>query len=145
MSRADSNRGKREGRDRAGRFAVGNPGGPGNPHVRVMAELRAEINAEATPERVRLIMRKLFDLALEGNVPAAKEFLDRSIGKPIPSSEAARQAEDAMAGMLYEVVGELVARSDDQKGAAKFARELGALLQARAEREGPRVVEAEEG
>ena len=65
------------GRDERGRFAQGNPGGPGNPHVRRVAQLRAAVMAATTVEQVQEVMERLRELALEGDVRAAVAWLDR--------------------------------------------------------------------
>ena len=71
------------GRDRGGRFAKGNPGGPGNPHGRVAAALRAAMLGAVSPEDMREIVHKLVELAKGGNITAAKEILDRCLGRPV--------------------------------------------------------------
>ena len=59
------------GRDDFGRYTPGNPGGPGNPFARLVAELR-KAAIEAVPrEKLRAIFVKMSDLAVEGNVHAA--------------------------------------------------------------------------
>jgi hypothetical protein len=70
------------GRDAGGRFAIGNPGGPGNPFARQVAALRREALEAVTPEDVRAIVTKLVELARAGNVPAAKLVLAYTVGKP---------------------------------------------------------------
>jgi hypothetical protein len=69
-------------RDGGGRFAKGNPGGPGNPFARQVAALRREALAAVTPEDVRAIVTKLVELARAGSVPAAKLVLAYTVGKP---------------------------------------------------------------
>ena len=77
-------------RDILGRFTPGNPGGPGNPFARLVAELR-KIAVEAVPrEKLRAIFVKISDLALEGNVQAAKFVTSYLIGKPLPASDPDR-------------------------------------------------------
>lgn len=69
------------GRDRTGRFAAGNPGGPGNPHARRVAALRSAMLGAVTDDDMEAIVSKLIALARSGNVPAAKEVLDRTLGR----------------------------------------------------------------
>lgn len=69
------------GRDIAGRFQPGNPGGPGNPHAKRVAALRTATLEVVSDEDMRAIVGKLVDLAKAGNVPAAREVLDRCLGK----------------------------------------------------------------
>jgi hypothetical protein len=69
------------GRGAGGRFAAGNPGGPGNPHAKRVAALRAALLDGVTPEDVTEVVRLLVTAAKAGNVPAARELLDRCLGK----------------------------------------------------------------
>ena len=70
------------GRDGRGRFAKGNVGGPGNPHARHVGQLRSALLAAVTSEDIEAVVRKLIELAKNGNIQAAKEILDRCVGKP---------------------------------------------------------------
>jgi hypothetical protein len=70
------------GRDAKGRFAAGNPGGPGNPFARRTAELRREFLAEASGEDLRAVCRALLERAKGGDVAAAKLALGYLVGKP---------------------------------------------------------------
>jgi hypothetical protein len=71
-----------DGRDAQGRFAAGNPGGPGNPFARQAASLRSALFDAVTPEDLAAVIRTLVAKAKEGNVPATRELLDRLLGKP---------------------------------------------------------------
>jgi hypothetical protein len=79
-----------DGRDAAGRFAKNNPGGPGNPFARRIAEFRKAIAAAATPEKIAAVVAKLEEKALEGDVAAAKLYLAYAIGKPGPAPDPDR-------------------------------------------------------
>ena len=70
------------GRDKQGRFIVGNCGGPGNPHAKQVAVMRAALLSAVTPEDLHDVIRVLIEKALSGNVSAIKELLDRLYGKP---------------------------------------------------------------
>jgi hypothetical protein len=70
------------GRDAAGRFAKGNPGGPGNPYYRRQAELKRQLLACVSEEDVQAVMQTLVGLARGGNLAAIKLFLEYTIGKP---------------------------------------------------------------
>ena len=72
------------GRDKKGRFSKGCKGGPGNPYVRRLAEYRKAINDAVTPEDIRYIVKKIVVLAKSGSLVAAKELLDRAIGRAAP-------------------------------------------------------------
>lgn len=70
------------GRDQAGRFAAGNRCAKGNPFARRMAELRSALISAVTDEDLRDIIKALIEKAKRGDVPAAKEVLDRTLGRP---------------------------------------------------------------
>ena len=42
-------------RDASGKFAQGNPGGPGNPHAKRVGELRTALLDAVTPEDMRAV------------------------------------------------------------------------------------------
>ena len=72
-----------DGRDERGRFAPGNVGGPGNPHAKQTGKLRSAMLKAVTEKDMRDVVMKLVELAKSGNVPAAKEVLDRCLGRPV--------------------------------------------------------------
>lgn len=78
------------GRDASGRFAPGNKLGRGSPLARKAASLRAALLRAVTPADIHDIARKLIDEALGGDVPAAREVLDRCLGRPIEWDVLAR-------------------------------------------------------
>lgn len=78
------------GRDPNGRFARGNPGGPGNPHAGQVAKLRAAILRAVYEGDIETIIAKLVEQAREGDLAAAREVLDRTIGKASQSDLLAR-------------------------------------------------------
>lgn len=69
------------GRTARGRFAKGNPGGPGNPHSRRVAVLREALMRSVTEEDIYVVAQALVSRAKSGDVPAVRELLDRVIGK----------------------------------------------------------------
>ena len=71
-------------RDKNGRFTPGNPGGPGNPHAGQVAQLRAAILEAVGTDDVVAIIAQLVRKAREGDLAAAREVLDRTIGKAGP-------------------------------------------------------------
>jgi hypothetical protein len=75
-----STNGSKRTRAPNGRFLVGNPGGPGNPFAGKVAKLREAGWKSVKPAEVRKVYRKLLDLALSGDVPAARLLLDRLLG-----------------------------------------------------------------
>ena len=72
--------GKTNGRDERGRFAVGNPGGPGGPRRRA-SELRRAAEDAITPEHVAAMVRKATRMGLEGDLAAMRLVLDRTCGR----------------------------------------------------------------
>jgi len=79
----DGNRDNGRGPD--GRFAKGNPGGPGNPHARRIGEIRARLLAAVTDEDLESIIRTLIEKAKAGEPWAVKELLSRLIGDALIS------------------------------------------------------------
>jgi hypothetical protein len=76
-------------RDKSGRFIKGNPGGPGNPFARRVAELRTALLEAATPERMRRLRRALFAQALAGDTAAALVLKYTLVG-PLPDKDPDR-------------------------------------------------------
>jgi hypothetical protein len=70
------------GRDAHGRFAKGNPGGPGNPFARRTAQLRRVLSEAVTDEDVEAIAKRLLEQAKAGDVAAARLLLSYAIGQP---------------------------------------------------------------
>ena len=71
-----------QGRDGAGKFTPGNPGGPGNPYARQSARLKKAVLEVMNEAEVRLIAQKLLTQALQGDVPSIKLAFAYAIGKP---------------------------------------------------------------
>ena len=82
------------GRGAGGQFAVGNAGGPGNPHGRRVAQLRAVLLDAVTDDDVQAIVAKLVERAKGGDLRATKAVLDRPPGKPPPHTPAPVPAPD---------------------------------------------------
>jgi hypothetical protein len=72
---------EQSGRAANGRFAPGNPGGPGNPFARKVAELRRAMVNSITDEDVKEIARVLKEKAKEGNAAAIKLLFQYALGK----------------------------------------------------------------
>jgi hypothetical protein len=70
------------GRDARGRFAPGNPGGPGNPFARQSARLRQVLLEVFDEQEMRQVAFTLRLLAQSGNLTAIKLVLQYLIGKP---------------------------------------------------------------
>jgi hypothetical protein len=78
----------RIGRDASGRFAPGNPGGPGaiaHERTKRARALRQALHDAVTAEDLAAVARALVDRAKAGDVAAARELLDRIIGRPLPA------------------------------------------------------------
>ncbi|HIE69242.1 MAG TPA: hypothetical protein EYP98_03280 [Planctomycetes bacterium] len=73
-------------RDEKGRFARGNPGGPGRAKGRGYELQRAAQDA-VTPEHVSAMMRRAMRLALEGNLTAMRFVMERTVGRA-PEAQA---------------------------------------------------------
>lgn len=73
------------GRDTNGRFAAGNPGGPGGPRRRAF-DLRRAAEEAITPEYIQALIRKFTRLGLEGNIAAARLVFERTCGRAAESS-----------------------------------------------------------
>jgi hypothetical protein len=73
--------------DANGKFAKGNRAASGNPNTKRMHDLRRSILDATTPEAVLAVMAKLLDLAKEGDVTAARVWLEYTIGKPSQAIE----------------------------------------------------------
>ena len=72
-------------RDTRGRFARGNPGGPGNPHASQVAKLRAALHRTVAEEDMVAMIAKLVGMARDGNLATAKLLIDRVLGPPVPA------------------------------------------------------------
>lgn len=93
----------RNGRTASGQFAKGNPGGPGNPHGRRVADLRAALLDAVTEADIRAVAKVLVARAKAGEVPAIRELLDRMVGRPLPV--------DQVEPVAFEVSPEVQARA----------------------------------
>jgi len=90
-------------RDTGGRFARGNPGGPGNPHLREVARLRRALLDGVTEADIREVVAVLLDKAKAGHLPAVRELLDRVVGKATDADLADRLEQlEAMAEELRQ-------------------------------------------
>ena len=81
------------GRDADGRFASGNRFGRGNPYASRVHELRKAFLDAVTPDDVRQVVAALTREALDGNVAAARELLQRALGPPEAADLLARVEE----------------------------------------------------
>jgi len=78
------------GRDANGRFAPGNPGGPGNPYARKVAQLRKALVNFITDEDMKEIALVLKEKAKRGNTAAIKLLFQYALGKPLTPTDPDR-------------------------------------------------------
>ena len=71
------------GRDSNGRFAPGWKGGPGNPHAIKVQRLRTALLESVAPKDVEEVIDAMLKSAKKGDVVAAREILDRTIGRAV--------------------------------------------------------------
>ena len=75
-----------EGRDSKGRFCKGNPGGPGNPFARQVAQLRQVFVDRVDEDKLEALVDMLLEKALAGDVAATKLVLAYTLGRPAVTS-----------------------------------------------------------
>src|SRR5687767_7406858 len=95
-----SNGANGNGRGPSGRFAKGNPGGPGNPNAKRVARLRTAMFKSVTPEDLQQVIQALLVQAKGGDVPAARELFQRLLG-PAESVDIQERL-DALEAMIRE-------------------------------------------
>ena len=78
------------GRDSGGRFTKGNPGGPGNPYARRVAELRSTMIDAVTDADMQVVIAAIVQQARDGDLAAAKLLFDRTLGPPIAADIMAK-------------------------------------------------------
>jgi len=100
-------------------LAIGNRGGPGNPHAGQVARLRAVMLDCVTEDDIAKITRKLVAMAETGDLKAAELLLNRTIGKPDSGPSLAlqinNQASDGRA-LASEVVARIQASRSSEQG-----------------------------
>jgi hypothetical protein len=71
-----------DGRDAEGRFARGNPGGPGNPFTRQVAALRKQLLGALTEEDLKAVSAQLVRQARAGDLAAIELLFGYVLGRP---------------------------------------------------------------
>jgi hypothetical protein len=103
---------EKTGRDAQGRFATGNPGGPGNPFGRRVAELRKVMLECVTDSEMRIVVGELMVQAKCGNLTAIKLLFQYVVGKPAatvdPDAVDVAEVELWQRAPRMEAVGEIV-------------------------------------
>ena len=115
------------GRDARGLFQAGNQIAKGHVGNARMRELRRTLVEAATPEKVKAVEESLHELAVGGDVAAAKVWLDHVVGKPVQAVELS--GPDGQALDLPAIVATImVALGDEPAARVKVAaafRKLG--------------------
>ena len=123
-------------RDESGRFLPGTAGGPGSGRGRRIAAFREVIRMACRPEDVASVVAMLLRRALEGDTGAARELLDRVVGRPQRESEpvsfdVVEVSDVASAAKAASALVGALARGDvDADTAFRFAGVLGVSLKA---------------
>src|SRR5205809_2548285 len=125
------------GHEPNGRFARGNPGGPGNPFARQVAALRKVIINRLTEEDLLAITEALLAKAKEGSVGAAKLLLAYGIGKPASAPDPDRldgqelkhfKDQVETVNEVHELAVEVGRAVDRRPGPAGISDDFSALL-----------------
>ncbi len=74
--------GRNGARNAQGQFTKGNPGGPGNPYAKQVARVRSLVLEAVGDKDLRAIINALVERAKGGDVAAAREVLNRLMGRP---------------------------------------------------------------
>lgn len=89
MSESPTPNGPTNGRTASGRFAPGWRGGPGNPHAAAVGRARAAFYKSLRDADVTKALETIRDVMKSGSpserLAAARELLDRAIGKSVQS------------------------------------------------------------
>ena len=70
------------GRAPDGRFGAGNRFATGNPRHKQTAELRSALFAAVSSKDIEAVVKRLVQMAHNGDLAAIRELLDRVLGKP---------------------------------------------------------------
>jgi hypothetical protein len=120
------------GRDANGRFAPGNPGGPGNPFYRRQAQLKRVLLASITDADVQAVMQALVGLAKSGDLAAVKLFLEYTVGKPAkevdPDREELHEWQLQQQTPRLQQVMDVMANSIETPRANQVTRDLVAIV-----------------
>ena len=120
------------GRDSDGRFTRGNRGGPGNPYARRVSDFRNVLMEAVTDDDLYEIARSLVEKGKAGDVMAAREVLDRLMGK----AKATLAIENEPERSEEELHAELRALLERNPGLAAEIAEMGGIRLLPAEGEG---------
>lgn len=115
-----------EGRDETGRFTPGNKAAKNNRGRARMQELRDALLEAGTPERIAEVEASLREMAIGGDVSAAKLWLGYMVGMPIQAVEVSTPDGKTLdvalvAAVVMEAIG------DDQAARLRVASAFAAL------------------
>jgi hypothetical protein len=116
------------GRGPGGRFGEGNRFAKGNPNNRKVQVLRNALLAAVTEDDIAAVMAKLIELAKAGDVHAAKELLDRVLGKSVAAVELTTTEVPTDELTHEERLARLVALLDHHRQRQKEEAELVAAI-----------------
>lgn len=117
----------RNGRTKSGRFARGNPGGPGRPRgcdFRAVVTAHVEAEGRSIEEILVDVFKAIFARACEGDVQAARLLLDRLCAKepdPVEIAPEYRELTDIERAIRIESI--LASARKRQEAAAKLRAE----------------------
>jgi hypothetical protein len=97
-----------DGRDRRGRFALGNRGGPGRPKRATEAEYLRALSRIVTVEDLRAIARRAVADAKRGSARAREWVSKYLLGNPIPREAASAGCQKRLARALLQAVLETI-------------------------------------
>jgi hypothetical protein len=112
------------GRVAAGRFAKGNPGGPGNPYYRRQAQLKRVLLDAITDDEVRSVLQVLLGLARGGDLAAVKLYLQYAVGNVDPDRADLHEWQLHQQTPRLPQVGELMAQGIETGEANRVARDV---------------------
>jgi hypothetical protein len=93
-------------------FQKGNTIGKGNSGRTQRSNYRKELVDADTPQKIRKLGNKLYDLAMEGDIAAARLWLDHVVGKPLTSIEVTgADGAPLMQTMVMPVLMRVMARN----------------------------------
>jgi len=124
----------KEGRDERGRFAPGNPGGPGGARRRA-CEFKKAAEDAITAEHVQGLMRRATRMGLEGDLGAIRFVTERVIGKagstppdPVEIQLPALRSIDDCSKATDEVIAAITGGSLDREQAQLLLDAINAKL-----------------
>jgi hypothetical protein len=112
-----------------GTFGKGNKFGKGgNPYLKRIKYLKAIVLTSATPEQVRAVIVRLGEQAAEGDVAAAKVYLDHVLGRPAQAIELSGPDGEPIGIEMARLRGVILAAlADEPEARYKVARALMAI------------------